>query len=318
MAEFEVRTDGLNNVANNFERISRQVSDISQDARRILSNTRGSITAKISYALQRGVVCGNIDNCSNDFLALSKGLSKTSSLYFKHENKAKEKDFPRKNGSSVVLDTSDDGKSYDDWLKYRYDNANDPRTRELYDKFKDKIVINSDDYNDTAHYNGKKNHINYNKEDDLESKKGPGTTYYHEVGHLIDDQSDWNNYTSVDSRYDFYEKLSNDVDNYLKKIMKEEGCSKKEAYQHFSNWLLEDPDAKNGVSDIVNGITDGKSCGRWSHSDSYYNEKSISKEAFAHFFEAGMSANPEKLAYIKEVFPSAYKEYQKMIENELK
>ena len=75
---------------------------------------------------------------------------------------------------------------------------------------------------------------------------------------------------------------------------------------------------KNGVSDLVNGLTDGKACGGWLHEDSYYNKNSIAKEAFAHFFEAGMSADTTKLDYIKEIFPSAYQEYQKMIQDELK
>lgn len=118
MAEFEVRTDGLNDVANNFERISKQVSGISQDARRILSNTRGSITAKISYALQRGVVCGNIDNCSVDYKIIAKALRQVSSKYSECEKRVEGKDLF-------------DGISWDifsnvlDWLRPHVFNPND-------------------------------------------------------------------------------------------------------------------------------------------------------------------------------------------------
>ena len=51
---------------------------------------------------------------------------------------------------------------------------------------------------------------------------------------------------------------------------------------------------------------------------SYYSRRNTPIEAFAHFFEAGMNADPTKLNYIKEIFPSAYKEYQRMIKDELK
>ncbi|MBE5961915.1 MAG: hypothetical protein E7256_11155 [Lachnospiraceae bacterium] len=208
--------------------------------------------------------------------------------------------------------------SYEDYLQYRIDHAVDENTKKMYERFLDNIRIKDDAYDGTAYYDGFWNHIKYNKEKDATNERGTGCTYFHEVGHLVDDQSDWFGDTSTDSDYDFYDKLSQDVDNYVKKIMDEKGYTDvQDAYDDLSDWLNVDGNMKNGVSDLVNGLTDGKACGGWAHSDDYYKESSVSHEAFAHFFEAGMAADPKKLDYIKEMFPSAYEEYQRMLEDEL-
>lgn len=217
----------------------------------------------------------------------------------------------------AVVDSSQ--MTYEEYLQYRIDHAVDENTKMLYEKYLENINIIDDSYEGTARYNYTFNNIKYDESADAENPRGVGCTYFHETGHLIDDQSDLFGHTSNDGSYDFYEKLEQDVDNYVKKIMQEKGyTSEEKAYKEFTSWLKTDPDMKNGISDIVNGLTDGQATGNWSHSDNYYTEKKICREAFAHFFEAGMAAEPTKLDYIKEIFPSAYKEYQKMLEDELK
>ena len=43
---------------------------------------------------------------------------------------------------------------------------------------------------------------------------------------------------------------------------------------------------KNGISDIIAGLSDGKVKGFWYHTDSdYYTDSSIETEAFAHFLK---------------------------------
>ena len=49
----------------------------------------------------------------------------------------------------------------------------------------------------------------------------------------------------------------------------------------------------------------------------YYNDTSMENEAFAHFFEAGMSYKPKKLTYIITVFPNAYRRFEEMLKDEL-
>ena len=87
MTDFEVRTNSLNNISSNFSQISSRVRNISNEARSVLSSTRGSITARLAYSLQRSVVCGNIDKCSTDYKNLSSALKKVSVLYNQCEKK---------------------------------------------------------------------------------------------------------------------------------------------------------------------------------------------------------------------------------------
>ncbi|MBE6758559.1 MAG: hypothetical protein E7554_00525 [Ruminococcaceae bacterium] len=208
--------------------------------------------------------------------------------------------------------------TYLEYLDYRRENAVDPRTRELYERYLSQIVINDDDYDGTAHYSPSNGYINYDADEDSTNPRGQGTTYYHEVGHLIDDRSDGNGFTSVDGKYEFYDKMQQDYDRWVERVMHENGFSTREqANEYISDWLWEDADNKNGISDIVYGLSEGDAGGKWGHDASYYNETSTSQEAFAHFFEAGMADDSTKLDYIKEVFPSAYEEYQRMLNDEL-
>ena len=208
--------------------------------------------------------------------------------------------------------------TYEEILEYRAENAVDDNTRRMYERYLNKIKVNDDDYQGNAHYNSRKNHINYSDEDDATNERGPGNTYFHEVGHLIDDRSDWNGNTSTDGSYDFYACLQADVNNWLQRCMDENGYTDiNDAYDDLSAWLWDDPNMKNGISDLVIGITSGNAGGRWSHKSDYYNSQSIPREAFAHFFEAGMCADPTKLDYIREIFPTAYEEFQQMLQDEL-
>ena len=111
--------------------------------------------------------------------------------------------------------------TYEEYLEYRYENAVDENTKKLYKKYMKNIKIKDDSYDGTAHYDGFWNRIKYDKEADSNNERGRGCTYYHEVGHLIDDQSDFNSYTSTDRSYKFYDKLKQDIDCWMKKIQKE-------------------------------------------------------------------------------------------------
>lgn len=69
---------------------------------------------------------------------------------------------------------------------------------------------------------------------------------------------------------------------------------------------------------FIAGLTNKSCMGRWFHREQgYYTKESMSKEAFAHFFEAGMSNTDDKINYIKEIFPNAYNEYLKIAQDEV-
>ena len=87
MADFEVRTDCLRDASERLNRTHHQVREISGEAKRILSNTRGSITARLAMHLQRAVVCTSITNCATDCKNISNTLEKIASVYESREKK---------------------------------------------------------------------------------------------------------------------------------------------------------------------------------------------------------------------------------------
>lgn len=87
MADFEVRTDSLRDASDRLNSIHHRVRAISGDAKRILSNTRGSITARLAMHLQRAVVCANINNCAADCKNFSNTLNKVAAYYENSEKR---------------------------------------------------------------------------------------------------------------------------------------------------------------------------------------------------------------------------------------
>ena len=81
MADFEVRTNKLNVAANDFDKISKHIRQVSEETKKIMKDTGSSITERIAKNLQRSVVCGNINNSANDFSNLSSGLKKITLIY---------------------------------------------------------------------------------------------------------------------------------------------------------------------------------------------------------------------------------------------
>lgn len=319
MAQYEVNTDRLRAVAGELQSVQQRLGGVAGELAKIQISRFLQINSSVLLSMRIADCNLAVLNHTMNLGKLARGLDAIADIYEQHEKSA----LDHAEGGAGTGGTAENadptaGMTYEEILEYRAENAVDENTRRLYERYRDRVDINNDSYDGTAHYNNFRNEINYNAEDDATNPRGPGCTYYHEIGHLIDDQSDWNSTTSTDWSYDFYDCLQADVDNWLRNCMRENGyTSIDQAYADLSAWLMQDPNMKNGVSDLVNGLTEGRSCGRWGHDDDYYDSKSIPREAFAHFFEAGMCSDPTKLNYIREIFPSAYREFQDMIEDEL-
>ena len=322
MAEFYVNTQGLVTSEEDLEKIGEKIKKCSillENVCEDISNTEGTpICEKLRLIVEQ-------IKCEEQMVKLlGKNLAKIHRLYGTVEDEIMRMDEGANKKSASESEKNNDNSTelsdmtYQEYLQYRIDNAVDENAKKIYEEYMKNIYIKDESYSETAYYDNFWNFIKYNKEDDEKNVRGIGCTYFHEVGHLIDDQSDWFGTTSTDSDYNFYDKLEADVDNYIDKIMNDKGYTNRDdAYDDLSKWLNTDGNMKNGISDLVNGLTNGKACGGWAHDDDYYTEKSTSREAFAHFFEAGMSSDSTKLDYIKEIFPEAYEEYQRMLEDEL-
>ena len=129
--------------------------------------------------------------------------------------------------------------------------------------------------------------------------------------YYIDDVLDLNDEVSKDAEYDFMHVLRSDYDNYVSEVQKKYDLTEEETYDWIEKWLEEDENMKHGISDLFKGLSNGEIDGAWDHDD--YSKAMIENEAFAHFFEAGMSYKTIKLDYIQEVFPNAYKKFEEML-----
>lgn len=115
MADFEIKANQIMNVSSQLSDIQKSVSKISAEASSILRQTRGSITARISAALQRTVVCNNINKCATDMANLSNGLSDAVQYYLAYEKNVLNKTF----GKAVKIKSKNSKKSK--WEQFKED-----------------------------------------------------------------------------------------------------------------------------------------------------------------------------------------------------
>lgn len=205
-----------------------------------------------------------------------------------------------------------EGMTYEEIIQYRYENAVSDVCKKIYENYASCIlVMNSTNEKITDKYYTAFNIVIIDKEEDALNETGYGSTYFHEVGHLIDDFSHNLGMTSNDRKYDFAEVLRSDFENYVSKIQDENGCSQEEAYAKISEYLWSDEDMTSAVSDIIMALTDRKAGGKYGHDS--LSEAELEREAFADFFDAGMSYKTKKLEYVKEIFPNAYEVFEQML-----
>ena len=143
---------------------------------------------------------------------------------------------------------------------------------------------------------------------DSNNTLGKFKTTFHELGHHID------RLESLTDRSKYFEQaLYNDFYNLEKSIMIGYNVNKEEAYELIGSYLTRDPSLYS-VSDIIGGITNNACVGNWGHfQKDYWVGNKVKREAFAHFFEATIRNDAQKLRHIEQVFPTAYDEFIKII-----
>ena len=183
-----------------------------------------------------------------------------------------------------------------------------------------RLKVVDGEYSGVAYFCGGKNEevgVYYNSKEDLSDRDGtgPGTTFYHEMGHMIDYVMGDGQYIS--SNVDFYEAIKRDARN-IKRNRKNQIFKKS-----FDALIMEDH--ADSISDIMEGATNGEICGKFGHMgvDIHYWDDpfNLCNETFAHFFEAAMGGSDvqfltrkfTKFEALQSLFPNAYSEFEKMI-----
>lgn len=176
------------------------------------------------------------------------------------------------------------------------------------EKYLDSIKIINEKAYGRANINAKG--ITFNVEKDVVNDKGEWTSLCHEIGHCID-----RSVGRVSSRFpEFRTFLVSDFESIANEYQKVYNLNREDAYAEISNALDSGP-KYHSISDLIGGITNNECYGGYSHESEYWEKKhALEREAFAHFYEATLRNDAEKLELIKGAFPNAYDMFEKMVE----
>ena len=203
---------------------------------------------------------------------------------------------------------------YEEVVGYRHDSA-DPAARSVFDRFAGELKVQNADYpaDQTAHYSphGTADHprgVYYNAGADLTNPRGPGTTYYHELGHMIDNAS--TEYQgNLSNTAEFGDALMEDGRNILSIY---ESMTDKQK-ENFVSVISQD--YAHSTSDLIDAVTGGQLYVRYGNSREYWQYPgNLQAEAFAHFFEASMGGGGKK-DLLSNLFPTAFGKFSEMIES---
>lgn len=182
------------------------------------------------------------------------------------------------------------------------------KIKALTEKYLDNVYFVNEKYIGVSKTNDKGIFTNF--EEDSKNPKGKWATVFHEIGHAIDRKTGGVSYSSPR----FRKYLESDFDTIVKNYQKIYNVNKKTAYKEISA-SLGDP-VFHSISDIVGGITNNECVGRYGHKQKDYWQKPnvLEKEAFAHFYEATIRNDKDKLDAIRSMFPNAYGEFERLVE----
>lgn len=203
---------------------------------------------------------------------------------------------------------------YEKILKKRHENA-EPQVKKVFDQFRNHLQIQDSNYpsNQTPHYlitnyDGRRRGVYLNADADANNPKGAGTTYFHELAHMIDHASTG-----------FLGNASNTPE--FQKALIEDGERILNVYNNLSDERKLSfktrirSDTAHSFSDLVDATTNGRLRGSYGHSREYWSRAgNLQAEAFAHFFEASMG-NEQKLKLLSNFFPTAFGEFSKIIDS---
>lgn len=214
-----------------------------------------------------------------------------------------------------VLTKGDLPEGYDSIISDRHDNA-EPDVRKVFDHFADQLVIKDANYppGKTQHYTpsgviGHTRGVYYNAAEDANNPRGNGTTYYHELAHMIDHASTGFS-SNLSNTEEFRQALIADSNRILDAFNK---CTPEQKYAFINS--LRSNNRTHSFQDLLDATTGGVISAGWGHSREYWNRPgNLQAEAFAHFFEASMGA-PDKLEMFNRYFPNAFAVFSDMIDS---
>lgn len=191
--------------------------------------------------------------------------------------------------------------------------------KEWYLHNQDKLIYAGSD-GTGAYYSPKDKWIRMDLKSDSTGSRGSYSTFFHELGHMLDDVSTQSTTgRNLSNNKSFYEALKKDYNDKLKQFGKDS-----KPWPFVRGKIMEAQrnagDISSGVQDIYSGFSLNDIRAGWGHSTEYWvrgdTKVEIASEAWAHM-SSGYT-NPERLAVMKEWFPSACEEFEKIVKNNTK
>ena len=203
---------------------------------------------------------------------------------------------------------------YLDVISTRRENG-ETGVRRVFDHFTNQMVIQNANYppNQTAHYSplnyeGHRRGVYYNANSDMTNPRGAGTTYFHELAHMIDHAS-----TGYQGNLSSSPEFGNALIEDGQRILSLYNNLTPERQNAFLNRIR--GDSAHSFSDLIDATTNGQLHGSYGHSREYWTRPgNLQAEAFAHFFEASMG-DPDKLELLSNFFPTAFGIFTTMIDS---
>lgn len=180
--------------------------------------------------------------------------------------------------------------------------------KEVYIQFVGDDTIESLDYLGIPCYNINTKKIKLSSEADIINERGPGITWFHEHGHYID------NYLENISEDDKYKHLLlEDVFDYQDNYGRKHHLNSMNEVNVAISDELNDMHLHSAVSDLMEGLTNGKVVNIGFHGIEYWDqdEYNITKEAFAHMFECQFDIDRHK--QMKKYFPKSLDYFEKKL-----
>lgn len=189
-------------------------------------------------------------------------------------------------------------------------------------------VIKDSRFKQGAHYSPVSQVVNMDFADDLKNPRGSGATYFHELGHYVDNMAaiklkgaTYDGVSHIDlngiDAKDFKKAVLRDVQDYMQNYTKNKGVDLRQAQLEISMILGQGDGAlHSAISDIYGGVTRRRVQGKYGHSPKYWQQlpNAIEKEAFAHMFEASFDPSGKRAELMREFLPKSFALFQQILE----
>lgn len=228
----------------------------------------------------------------------------------------------------AIMDKTEAPQAYKDVLIKRFTSGSEV-AQQAFTRYVTGNVVKDSNFKQGAHYSPRDQVVNMDFADDLRNPRGAGATYFHELGHYVDNlaaiqikgKPTIGGLSHMDlegvEADDFRKAILRDVQDYIEGYTKKNRVKLQQARLEISEALSAGNGAlHSAISDIYGGVTRHKVRGLYGHRLDYWKQlpNAIEKEAFAHMFEASFDPDGKRAELMREYLPKSFALFEKILE----